>query len=46
LNANDIDGALELMDPEVQVRDVPEIPGYDHQGYAEHAQALRAIGAG
>jgi ketosteroid isomerase-like protein len=27
LNANDIDGALELMDPEVQFRDVPAIPG-------------------
>ena len=26
-NANDIDGLLELMDPEVQFHDVPEIPG-------------------
>ena len=26
-NANDVDGALELMDPEVQFHDVPEIPG-------------------
>lgn len=25
-NANDIDGLLELMDPEVQFHDVPEIP--------------------
>jgi uncharacterized protein len=26
-NADDVDGALELMDPEVQFHDVPEIPG-------------------
>ncbi len=26
-NANDVDGALELMDPEVRFHDVPEIPG-------------------
>jgi hypothetical protein len=26
-NANDIDGLLELMDPEVEFHDVPEIPG-------------------
>jgi ketosteroid isomerase-like protein len=114
-SANDVDGALELMDPEVQFHDVPEIPGsttyrghegirrwwatvkepmeelrfefvdvtegeeklavvtravgrgrgsgaevdwtfttvwgvrdglsYYHQGYADHAEALRAIGA-
>jgi uncharacterized protein len=114
-SANDVDGVLELMDPEVQFHDVPEIPGsttyrghegirrwwatvkepmeelrfefvdvtegeeklavvtravgrgrgsgaevdwtfttvwgvrdgliYYHQGYADHAEALRAIGA-
>ncbi len=26
-SANDVDGVLELMDPEVQFHDVPEIPG-------------------
>ena len=26
-NADDVDGALELMDPEVEFHDVPEIPG-------------------
>jgi ketosteroid isomerase-like protein len=114
-SANDVDGVLELMDPDVQFHDVPEIPGsttyrghegirrwwatvkepmeelrfefvdvtegeeklavvtravgrgrgsgaevdwtfttvwgvrdgliYYHQGYADHAEALRAIGA-
>jgi hypothetical protein len=44
---------LELVDPEIELHDVPEIPGSTvyrglishHHGYIDHGEALRAIGA-
>jgi ketosteroid isomerase-like protein len=53
LSADDIDGVLELMDPEIELHDVPEIPGSTvyrgHEGIRRTwatVKESRAIGTG